>query len=394
MPPLDGQSDSAQTVSAKQLRSELARVSVATVMYGAHTIAFQPRTEYRSEDRHLVEDWKLSNGTWKFIGVFDGHGAGHEAVDFVFETLPGMIKASLASAVDAADVVSTTTIEDILVRSISDIDDRIKADLLNFFPGGPAQISKLTDNEIKRAIRDPETGNSYVQIMRARTGTTALVALIDPLKSLHVASLGDCEALLGTRNGLGGWEVKTLSKRHNASNKVEADRVRAEHPGEAECIHQGRTLGLVTLTRAIGDTLFKLPPIYTERVLALATPPFHENYKFGDLLARNLTPPYLSNRADVEHVDLASLGPNAMPVLILCSDGLCDLYSRRSQTRDIAQDVQLWLTTLTRESSDNLALELLWDALGGDDRIEAASKIVRGMPGRRVDDTTVVVLQL
>jgi hypothetical protein len=32
-------------------------------------------------------------------------------------------------------------------------------------------------------------------------------------------------------------------------NKVEADRVRGEHPAEAECIHQYRTLGLITLTR-------------------------------------------------------------------------------------------------------------------------------------------------
>ena len=82
----------------------------------------------------------------------------------------------------------------ILVQCISGIDDRIKADLVNFFPGGPEQIAKLTDDEIRSTIRDPETGNSYVQIMRARTGTTALIALIDPLKSLHVASLGDCEA--------------------------------------------------------------------------------------------------------------------------------------------------------------------------------------------------------
>jgi hypothetical protein len=61
-------------VSAEQIRSELARVSVATVMYGAHTVTFQPsrRPECRTEDRHLVEDWNLVNGTWKFVGVFDG----------------------------------------------------------------------------------------------------------------------------------------------------------------------------------------------------------------------------------------------------------------------------------------------------------------------------------
>ena len=71
---LGGPPEYAQNVSVEQLRSELAHVSVATVMCGAHTVAFQPscHPEYRIEDRHLVEDWELANGTWKFIGVFDG----------------------------------------------------------------------------------------------------------------------------------------------------------------------------------------------------------------------------------------------------------------------------------------------------------------------------------
>jgi hypothetical protein len=61
---------------------------------------------------------------------------------------------------------------------------------------------------------------------------------------------------------------------------------------------------------------------------------------------------------------------------------------------DIAQAVQSWITTLTCEGSDNLALDLLWDTLGGDGGIEVSSKIIQGMSNKRVDDTTVIVLQL
>ena len=64
--------DSAQVVSGTLLRSELARITIETVTCGAHTVTFQPRTQYPIEDRHLVEDWKLSTGIWKFIGIFDG----------------------------------------------------------------------------------------------------------------------------------------------------------------------------------------------------------------------------------------------------------------------------------------------------------------------------------
>ena len=64
--------DSSQGVSSTQLRSELAQIAIETVAFGAHTVTFQPRTQHPIEDRHLVEDWELSNGTWKFIGIFDG----------------------------------------------------------------------------------------------------------------------------------------------------------------------------------------------------------------------------------------------------------------------------------------------------------------------------------
>lgn len=206
--------------------------------------------------------------------------------------------------------------------------------------------------------------------------------------------------------------MRILNGYHNASSESEADRVRADHPDEAECILQYRTLGLITLTRgeacksllahlinvhthpALGDVLFKLPAIYTERVLALATPPFHENYRINELLARNLTPPYLSNEAEVKHVDLSSLNPTATPVLIMCSDGLIDLYSRRSRVKNITEAIRPWLISSTHQKSDNLAFDLLWDALGGDDGVEESSTIIRGMSRRRVDDTTVVVLRL
>jgi hypothetical protein len=69
-------------LSAQQLRSELARISVAGVVCGAHTVSFQPdcRPQYRTEDRHLVEDWELDSGSWKFIGVFDGANISFRAV--------------------------------------------------------------------------------------------------------------------------------------------------------------------------------------------------------------------------------------------------------------------------------------------------------------------------
>ena len=71
---LGGELDSGQSFSVEQLRSELARVSVATVTCGAHTATFQPShySGYHIEDCYLVEIWEFANGIWKFIGIFNG----------------------------------------------------------------------------------------------------------------------------------------------------------------------------------------------------------------------------------------------------------------------------------------------------------------------------------
>jgi hypothetical protein len=45
--------------------------------------------------------------------------------------------------------------------------------------------------------------------------------------------------------------------------------------------------------------------------------PFHKDYQFGELHARNLTPAYLSNEADVVHFDVASLSRVVMLTLVL-----------------------------------------------------------------------------
>ena len=108
---------------------------------------------------------------------------------------------------------------------------------------------------------------------------------------------------------------------------MRATELREEHPRKVECIiNQVRTLGLITLTGgeantdliltpinlALGATVFKFRLIY---VFSLTTPPFHENYKFRDLMSYNITRAYLFDIADVEHVDLASADPKARLVL-------------------------------------------------------------------------------
>lgn len=63
-----------QSLLDSDVRSQLAFASNAATTCGAHSVAFQPsrRLDNRIEDRHVIENWELADGTWKFIGVFDG----------------------------------------------------------------------------------------------------------------------------------------------------------------------------------------------------------------------------------------------------------------------------------------------------------------------------------
>ncbi|THH29228.1 hypothetical protein EUX98_g4974 [Antrodiella citrinella] len=182
---------------------------------------------------------------------------------------------------------------------------------------------KFGDDEIKRRIWDPEPQQSSVKILRARTGTTALVVLVDPAKTIHIANVGDCQAVICEQTGTSEWRARLLTEEHNCANPEEAARVRKQHSGKDECIQRNRMLGKITVSRALGDMVFKLPYVYTERVFALATPPFHRNYHFQTLATRSLTPPYLTTTADIR--DLRVSTPD--PILVLASDGLVNLYN-------------------------------------------------------------------
>lgn len=54
------------------LSSLLAAVAGPNTIGSVDIIDFQPQTQQSSEDRHVVQDWDLRNGTWKLLAVFDG----------------------------------------------------------------------------------------------------------------------------------------------------------------------------------------------------------------------------------------------------------------------------------------------------------------------------------
>lgn len=126
-----------------------------------------------------------------------GH-AGHETVDYLVDALPAvmekLLKSSLSEVADGS--LSPTSVSQILVRAISEVDDAITRDILNLFPGGPESIQKLSDKQINAIVNDFDSGGvNNAKILRGLRGSTVLASLIDPKReSVWVASLGDCQA--------------------------------------------------------------------------------------------------------------------------------------------------------------------------------------------------------
>lgn len=148
---------------------------------------------------------------------------------------------------------------------------------------------------------------------------------------------------------------------------------------------------LLTRCVAVGDHLFKLPSIYTQRVFSQARYGFLFSTRIDDFLHRNQTPPYLSNEPDVRHVRLAAEAKEKC--LIMCTDGLMDLYEQRYI--DLASMAGKWLEVISdRGIMENAALRLLRDGLGSEDESIISRMMTVEMTSRWMDDTTILVQHL
>jgi pyruvate dehydrogenase phosphatase len=206
-------------VEEPKLSSMLTSVANPKSITGVDCITFQPCLieDQANQDRYAVENWELSNGTWKFLAIFDGvynfnanfhyslldffypfcaGHAGHETVDYTVATLPSLLKSALISLLQSTSDATPDAVSDVLRTTIISFDNSLAQDFLDLFPGGTKTISKLTDKEIRKIINDQAAGGrSYAKVSRCMQGSTVLVSLIDPSReNVWVASLGDCQA--------------------------------------------------------------------------------------------------------------------------------------------------------------------------------------------------------
>lgn len=117
------------------------------------------------------------------------------------------------------------------------------------------------------------------------------------------------------------------------------------------------------------------------------------------MINRIFTPPYLSNEPEVRHVNLAEIKTSTKSdiVLILCSDGLLDLFEARDEP-DLKRVSQRWMELGSIPNSentyDNGALRILREGLGGEDEDKIAQLLTVEISNKWLDDITTLVYKL
>ena len=128
---------------------------------------------------------------------------------------------------------------------------------------------------------------------------------------------------------------------------------------------------------------------------------FHSS-KPETLITRIFTPPYLSNKPDVQHVNLLDIKASSKGEItfVLCSDGLLDLFEARDGS-DLKRVAQRWMELGSTADSgspggayENGALRILREGLGGENEEQVAQWLTVEMNDKWLDDITTLVYRL
>ncbi|TFK75295.1 protein serine/threonine phosphatase 2C [Pluteus cervinus] len=375
----------------------------------ADVASFQPCLSHRSQDRFVVEEWFLpstppttGSNRWRLCAVFDGHVT-HATVDYVSSNLPDAIQSALKLALTRTAAsppgthITPEEVATILRDCVEKLDNSISSGLLGLLPRNTS-VCQLRPDDIKAIFPDNSDEEDEVShggaktstsvLSRALGGSTVLLSLTDlSRRIMWIANLGDGYAVLGQKLN-DGWSGSLICRPHNVKNTDEVNRMKAAHPQPEAPIQNGRVLGYLEPTRAIGDTWLKLPAAYSEHVF----PHFKQHWVAPSLFIDHsqliLTPPYVLGTPEVFHVQI----PDSPCFILLCSDGL---NLDPIDEVDIHDLLNRWTTTtgkaLDRAAPPNMALALVRDAIGGDDNQEVSRNLTVEMDEPWLDDITVIV---
>lgn len=211
------------------------------------------------------------------MGVFDGHG-GAACAQVVAKRLFNYISVSLLppdllykylqlldqgdSSMQLLECFNDTydlveELKGIYAESLRDfVKDLSKTDRSEFLMEEVLEKAflRLDEDLAKEVLKKVSDKVNMKTLSVSMSGAVACVAHVDG-PHLHLANVGDCQAVLGVLSDTDTWTSKKLSVEHNTDNQVEVNRILGEHPHNERdtVIKMERLLGQLAPLRAFGD---------------------------------------------------------------------------------------------------------------------------------------------
>ncbi|ETS76306.1 hypothetical protein PFICI_11693 [Pestalotiopsis fici W106-1] len=244
---------------------------------------------------------------WMAWGVFDGHNGWQTSQVLTRQLLP-YVRRALREAEPENGVFTDAAVH----RAIE------------------SAFVRLDDELVKSAMEVTESNLSYPEKVKrlepAYSGACALLTLYDPSsRKLHVASTGDCRAVLGYKTADGNWVARPLTKDQTGSNADEIARLRAQFPDEPNIFRsRGRIYGMQP-SRSFGDGVYKWNRELRERLRT----EYNAYREPGDALYPGFNDgPYLTALPVVTTIELPT--GNAPSFVIQATDGLWDTMGNQN----------------------------------------------------------------
>ncbi|XP_035213953.1 pyruvate dehydrogenase [acetyl-transferring]-phosphatase 1, mitochondrial-like [Stegodyphus dumicola] len=282
------------------------------------------------EDRICVARCRYTTGM--LFGVFDGHGGpavaeiiSQRLFDYIALTLlpVSILRELVESNTNFYGKLTETLTETSLPPKLQQIHNnslkkyavemlRTQGENFDFqMQHALSQAFLKLDNDLSQEIQEYSHKDAEM-LAYAIMGACACVAHIDG-SHLHLATSGDCRAVLGILSDANKWICKPLGNEHNTDNVEEMRRVLSEHPKSEmnTVIKNERLLGQLAPLRAFGDFPYKWKGALQKKLLLPA-------FGSGIIPPSYYTPPYLTAQPEVFHHHLTARDR----FLILASDGL------------------------------------------------------------------------
>lgn len=299
------------------------------------------------EDTRSEAHCKITTGL--LMGVFDGHG-GTACAQVISKRLFKYIAACLLPPDTLSKHMDTLNLNNLIetyndkvdiVEDIKEIyhqsfkhflNELVKLEAReNFFMESALEhaflrLDRDLSEEVLKEFEVTKKINTKT-LSVALSGAVACVAHIDG-PHLHVANVGDCNAVLGCLSENNEWVVKKITKEHNSENFDELKRIWSEHPPEEKktVIRRDRLLGELAPLRSMGDYRYKWPA----KILSDMVEPY---YGENTIPSYYHTPPYLTAKPDIYYHHLTPRDK----FLILASDGLWDLMTPPQAVKLVGQ---------------------------------------------------------